>query len=98
MYKNPDPGAQKDGALIAAIANEYFEQEYNRVVERTYANKSWSPISIELRRAAIEEVVRLFNVKLVEQKQTERLGAYRYQAQDKLYPELKEDLKNWYPA
>ena len=99
-YRSPDFYVEKYGIEIAAKTEELFEQEYKRAVERTYANKIWSPISIELYKAGIKEVLRIFNAKLVSHKETERLGAYRYQAQDKLYPESehKEDLKKWYPV
>ena len=60
MYKNPDPGAEKDAVDIANKTVEYFEKEIVRVVKSTYANRHWTPISLELRHATIDEIKTVF--------------------------------------
>lgn len=98
MYKNPDPGVEKDAIQISNQTAAYFEQEIARVIKNTYANRSWAPISLELRHAAIDEIIRIFSHKMLELKQTRRDNEWRYKAQDETYPQLKEDLKNFYPG
>lgn len=98
MYKNPDPGAEKDASQIAERTAAYFEQEISRVIKATYANRSWTPISLELRHAAIDEIMRVFSHKMLELKQTRRDNEWRYKPQYQTYPELKEDLRKFYPS
>lgn len=97
-YKNKDPGAEKDAIQIAELTATYFEKEITRVIKNTYANRYWAPISLELRHAALDEIKTIFSDKLLELKQTRRDNEWRYKAQDKTYPELKEDLKKMYPG
>ena len=62
-YKNKDPGAEKDAIQIANQTAGYFEQEIASVIKNTYANRSWTPISLELRHAAIDEIMRIFSLR-----------------------------------
>jgi hypothetical protein len=98
MYKNKDILAEKNGTEIANKTAIFFEQEIARVIQKTYANRSWTPISMEIRHAAIDEIQKIFTDKMLELKQTERDNEWRYQAQDEIYPELKEDLKKFFPG
>ena len=97
-YTNKDPGAEKDAIQIAELTAAWFEKEIARVIKATYANRDWSPISMELRHAAIDEIRKIFSDKLLELKQTRRDNDWRYKAQDETYPNLKEDLKKMYPG
>ena len=92
-YKNKDPGAEKDGMQIANQTAEYFEHEIDRVIKGTYANRDWSPLSMELRAAAIDEIRRIFSDKLLESKKMRRENDWRYKAQDELYPNLREEYE-----
>lgn len=98
MYKNADPGAEKDAVQIAERTAALFEQEIDRVIDKTYANRNWSVISLELRHIAIDEIRKIFSDKMLELIQLERNSEYRYKAQDELYPNLKEDLRKFYPS
>ena len=60
MYKNKDVFAEKDATEIANKINIFFEQEIARVIQKTYANRSWTPISLELRHAGIDEIQKYF--------------------------------------
>lgn len=97
MYKNPDPGAEKDSLETANKTTTYFEDEIKRLINNRYYHKSWTVLSTELRLATIEEILRIFNVKLVEIRQVQRSNGWKYRSQDDTYPKskLKEDLKNW---
>ena len=97
-YKNPDPGAEKDAVQIAERTHEYFEKEITRIIKNTYANRNWTPISLELRHVAIDEIRRIFSDKMLELIQLERSSEWRYKPQDETYPDLKQDLKNFYPG
>lgn len=94
-YKNSDPGVEKDSIQVGNKVATYFEIEIKRLIDNRYYHKDWTVLSIELRQAAIDEILRIFNVKLVQMKQAEASNNYKYRAQDETYPELKEDLKNW---
>jgi hypothetical protein len=97
-YKNPDPLNQQIASSIAHKIVADFEREINAVIKRVYANKRYSVIAMELRSGAISKILETFETKLIEQKQTEHKLAYRYEPQYKLYPELKDDLRRFYPA
>ena len=98
MYKNPDPGAEKDAEDIAERTAVYFEKEIARIIKSTYYNRHWTPISLELRHAAIDEIIRLFSDEMLELKQLQRSSEWKYKSQDSTYPNLKQDLKNFYPG
>jgi hypothetical protein len=94
-YKNKDPGAERDAIQIANLTAAWFEEEIKRLIDSKYYHKSWTVLSTELRLVAIEEILRIFNVKLVEIRHIQRSNNWKYKAQDDTYPELKEDLKKW---
>lgn len=97
MYKNSDPGVEKDALETANKTSTYFEGEIKRLINNKYYHKNWTVLSTELRLATIEEILRIFNVKLVEMRQVQRSNDWKYRSQDDTYPKskLKEDLKNW---
>jgi hypothetical protein len=98
VYKNKDPGAEKDAIEIANKTTLYFEEEIKRLIDNRYYHKSWTVLSTELRLATIEEILRIFNVKLVEMRQVQRSNDWKYRSQDEIYPNLKEDLKKIFPG
>ena len=98
MYKNPDPGGEKDAVDIADRTAGYFEKEIARVIKSTYYNRHWTPISLELRHAAIDEIIRLFSDKMLVLRQLQRDNEWRYKPQYQTYPQLKEDLKKFFPS
>ena len=98
VYKNKDPGAEKDAIETASKTAAYFEQEIKRLIDNKYYRKYWTVLSTELRLAVIEELLRIFNVKLVEMRQVQRSNNWKYRPQDETYPNLKEDLKKIYPG
>lgn len=93
MYKNSDPGVEIDAQNTATKTAAYFEQEIKRLIDNKYYHKNWTVLSTELRLATIEELLRIFNVKLVEMRQLQRANDWKYRSQDETYPNLKEDLK-----
>jgi hypothetical protein len=97
-YKNKDPGAEKDAIETASKTSIYIEQEIKRLVDNKYYRKSWTVLSTELRIATLEELLRIFNVKLVEMRQVQRSNDWKYRSQDETYPNLKEDLKKIFPG
>jgi hypothetical protein len=96
VYRNPDPGVEKDALETAAKTTAYFEQEIKRLIDNKYYRKSWTILSTELRLAVIEELLRIFNVKLVEMRQVQRSNDWKYRSQDETNPNLKDDLKKIY--
>ena len=97
-YKNPDPGAEKDAVQIAERTHEYFEKDLARVIKNDYYNKHWTPLSMELRHRAIDEIIRKYSHKMIELKQIRRNNEWRYKPQDQTYPQLKVDLRKFFPT
>lgn len=93
MYKNKDVFAEKDGKEIANKVSIFFEKEMAR-----YDRRSWTPIALELRDVAIDEILRIFSNERLVIKQERRNNEWREQAQDKIYPELKQDLVRFFPS
>jgi hypothetical protein len=91
FYKNKDAGAQRDGIEMASKVTTYFEIEFKRLIDNKYYGKSWTVLSMELRRAALDELSRIFNVKLVEMKRIEQSSSWKYKPQDELYPKSKRE-------
>jgi hypothetical protein len=96
VYKNKDVFAEKDAIEIANKTALYFEEEIARVIQKTYADRHWTPISTELRHYALDKITKIFFGKISELEQFEENNKCRYKAQDEIYPELKEDLKKWF--
>jgi ribosome-binding ATPase YchF (GTP1/OBG family) len=97
-YKNPDQLNERMASSIAAVVDAVFEKEINGVIKRAHANRKHSVIAMELRAAAISKILETFEKKSIQQKEAEKELLYRYEPQYKSYPELKEDLRRFYPA
>lgn len=97
-YKIKDPGAEKDAIQIAELTAAWFEKEMARVIKATYANKYWSPISMELRHASIDEIRKIFSDKMLVLRRLQKDNEWRYKPQYQTYPQLKEDLRKFYPG
>ena len=97
-YKNKDPGTEKDGKQIARLAAEFLEKEFNRVIERKYYNRIWTPLALELRLATLDEIIKIFSDKRLEFQQIRRANSWKYKSQDVTYPNLQEDLRRFYPS
>lgn len=98
MYKNPDPGAEKDAVDIANRAATLFEKDIDRLIKNDYYNRPWTPLSMELRHAAIDEIIRIFSDKMLKLRQLQRDNEWSYKPQSQTYPNLKEDLRKFYPG
>jgi hypothetical protein len=97
--RSPDFLNEKIANSIANAIDAAFEKEMTAVIKRSYQNKSYSPISMELRAATISKILEIFQAKSIKQEQDQKDLDYRYQLpQDELYPELVEDLIRFFPA
>src|SRR4030095_3065121 len=97
-YKNKDVFAEKYALEIADRVDKFFEAQLERIIRQNHVGKHWSPIALELRHAAIDEIQKIFSDKMLELKQKRRDNEWRYKPQDVIYPELKEDLKKFFPG